>query len=495
MHAHIVNGLRGVTAALVLATLFSPLPAEAKALYVNSSTGNDATTYAANGPSAPWRTIGRAAWGSVERNAPNTSEAARAGDVVNIAGGTYVTVGNLTGGGGGRQDVAYNPANSGAAGNPIRFLCTGVCILTFSGGAGPMIGAMERNYIEWSGFTISETTAPSRSDTGPVTFFRVTGGAIENSILTGNPNWTARVGDNYNGVRLEDATGVRIAGNLIRDYGGQTGDRNHSCVTTYRSYPVLIENNEIVNCGSGIYLKGTSPNSVIQTGRVRFNVFRSSRFAMHVLQQPMTSSLPLLIYQNIFVGNREAALWINQFDNGQYDAKWVRFFNNTLVDNTSAMATYNGSVFPAGANLLFWNNVVAGSGHRIRQDTTDAVVNNRKDRLDFDYNVYATGHFEVGGQDRTFAYIQGLGQDLNSLVVDPGLGADYRLSANSPARTAGRALYGVGGPAGSVIPAGAYILGSETIGRAGGAPPPPPTPPGPAAPSAPTGLRIISGSE
>lgn len=453
--------------------------AGAKTLYVDPQTGNDATPYAENSQAMPWRTITRASAGSADRNAPNAGQAARAGDVVAIAGGTYTTVGNMTGGGGGRQDVAYNPINSGTADAPIRFECRGTCVLTYSSGAGPMIGATERNYIEWSGFTISETTAPTRSDTGPVTFFRVTGGAIENSVLTGNPNWPERVGDNYNGVRLEDALGVRIVNNLIRDYGGggPNPDRNHSGITTYRSYPITILNNEIVNCGAGIYLKGTSPASVVRAGRVAFNVFRENRLGLMVLQQPMTAENPLLIHQNLFIANREAGLWVNMFDNGAYDAKWVRFINNTLVNNVAAMASYNNAVFPRGANILHQNNLVAGTGNAIRQDTSDARANNLADVQRFDRNVYQSQRFEMGGDVRNLGFMRGLGHDANSVVAQPGFvsATDYHLTPTSPARTVGRAVHGIGGADGTTIPAGAYITGDEVIGRtSAGAPPPSP---------------------
>lgn len=475
---------RGLWVAAGMLTLM-PQMAAAKTLYVNGGTGNDAVSYASNGPSTPWRTIGRAAWGSTNREAPNAAEAARAGDVVRITAGTYTTVGNLTGGGFGRQDVAYNPANNGTATAPIRFECDGVCVLTYSGGAGPMIGSMDRNYIEWSGFSLNETTAPTRGDTGPVTFFRAIGGSVENSTLMGNPNWTARIGDNYTGVRLEDAQGIRIANNRIYDYGGLTGDRNHAGIETYRSYPITIENNEIVNCGSGIYLKGTSPESVVRPVTVRYNIFRLNRWALHVLQLPMTSAQPALFYQNVFVGNREAGLWINAFNNSQYDAKWVRFFNNTLVDNPAGIASYNWEAFPPGANFLWANNIVAGTGRRLRMDNVNDALNLEATRHMLDRNVYASESFETGGASRSFSYFQGFGQDVNSLVTDPGFvsATDYRLTAASPARLVGRALYGIGGVAGTVIPAGAYITGNEIIGPGGSSP---------SLPSAPIGLRIIT---
>jgi hypothetical protein len=60
-----------------------------RTLYVNSATGNDAVSYLQNSEATPWRTIGRAAWGSANRSTPNQAEAARAGDTVLIASGTY----------------------------------------------------------------------------------------------------------------------------------------------------------------------------------------------------------------------------------------------------------------------------------------------------------------------------------------------------------------------------------------------------------------------
>lgn len=472
---------------VLAAFLFLPIVAEAKTLYVNASTGNDATTYAANSETAPWRSIGRAAWGSTNRGAPNANEGARAGDLVLISPATYTTVGNLTGGGFGRQDVAYNPINNGTAGSPIRFECTGLCVLTFSSGSGPMVGAMERNYIEWSGFSMNESTAPTRQDTGPVTFYRAIGGSIENSTMTGIPNWTARVGDNYNGVRLEDSSGVRVANNRITGYGGQTGDRNHSGITTYRSFPILIENNEISNCGSGIYLKGTSATSVVRSVTVRYNIFRSNRWGLHILQLPGTSAQPMLVHQNIFVANRESGLWINAFDNSQYDAKWVRFFNNTLVDNVAGMASYNWQAFPTDANFVWANNIVAGTGDGLRMDNANDAQNLAATTHALNNNVYASERFTTGGTGRNLAYFRSFGQEMNSTVADPQFVSttDYRLRATSPARTVGRALYGIGGTTGAVIPAGAFITGNERIGPSGVVTP--------GLPTAPTGLRIIPG--
>lgn len=456
-----------VLAALAFLALI-PMTTAAKTLYVDGATGNDSVSYAANGPTAPWRTIGRAAWGSTSRGTPNAAEAARAGDVVRIAAGTYVTTATNA-----RFDPAYNPVNSGTASSPIRFETTGTVVLTYSSGSGPMIGANTRNHIQWSGFTISETSAPTRSDTGPVTFFNVVGGSIEASTLTGNPNWTARVGDNYPGVRLEDAAEVRIAHNVIRNYGGQTGDENHNGIETYRSFPVTIENNHISNCAAGIYMKAVHTSTLaVDRVVIRQNIFESNRNGVRVMRMPMTSARPMLIYQNIFLNSTEAGLWINVFDNGATDPTWIRAFNNTFVSNSgAAFGAYNFSYFKAGTNALFWNNIAYGGSHSVRMDTTNLAMNTTKDRFDFENNVYygwTVGFGDLAGQSRTLASWKSLNQDIASTNTDPlfvdRAGRDFRLQASSPARTTGRAVYGIGGVLGAVIPAGAYITGQEIIG-------------------------------
>lgn len=446
-----------------------PSGAAAKDLHV-APNGDDTVSYADNSAARPWRTIGRAAWGSTERGSPNPREAARAGDVVRIQAGTYVTVGNLTGGGFGRFDVAYNPANAGKAGAPIRFQCEGgPCVLTFSSGAGPMIGSFQRDYIEWAGFTISEATAPTRSDTGPVTFHAVTGGAVEHSILTGNPNWRERGGDNYTGVRLEDATGVRIAHNVIRDYGGQLNDRNHAGIETYRSYPVVIENNLIENCASGIYMKAVNTNTlVVDRVDIRFNRFVNNRWGINVLRMPMTEQKPMIIAQNVFERNREAGVWVTVFDNGPTDPSWIRVVNNTFVNNEAALFNYNHQTWKTNSRHLYVNNLIVGGKVAIRMDTPNVTLNATRDRQEYDRNVYFnSGTFgSMGAASRSFNEWRDLGQDANSARVDPLFTgpSDYRLQPKSPARSVGRAVHGIGGADGAVIPAGAYITGSEQIG-------------------------------
>lgn len=506
--AHIVSkALPGLLAALVT---LAPSALLAKTLYVDAASGNDATTYAANSAASPWRSIGRAAWGSTNRSAPNTGEAARAGDVVMIAAGTYTTTGQNN-----RWLVAYNPVNEGTAASPIRFQASGVTNLTFSSGAGPMIGSNNRNHIQWSGFTISESTAPTVSDTGPVVFFGsdfdyVQGGSLENSVLTGNANWMSREGDNYNGIRLEYTNGQRIVNNTIRNYGGDTDsggggiDHNHSGITTYKWENLTVENNVFDNCGAGMYLKATQTTTrEVGVNTIRFNIFRNNSKGIQVHRSPNTASEPILIYQNVF-HNNTSGVRILMF-NDATDPMHVKVFSNTFdAHSEAALVIGTSGNIPAGAGYVFWNNIVSGGPFGVI--IQHPAANLTPEKFDAEHNMYSgvQAVAEVSAQNVAFSawqntYRMDVGDGAggvagitngNAMFVNQG-GRDYRLQAGSPARTIGRVhpTYSGGYSPNATIPAGAYITGNEAIGTGAQAPPPPTS----NLPTAPTNLRIVPG--
>lgn len=194
-----------------------PLSADAKTLYVDGTSGNDATTYASNDINNKWRTIGRAAWGSTTYASPNTSQAAQAGDTVLITAGIYWENGSPTGT---RYTVALNPANSGTSGNPITFRGVGDVYIRLNNGIrGPMIGcASSRNYIIWDHFIIDDTYGGSMPDTGPVVFVGSTGCQLINSDVLGHN------GSYYWGYRFEWAfapqSTVSSSGTTVTGTGG-----------------------------------------------------------------------------------------------------------------------------------------------------------------------------------------------------------------------------------------------------------------------------------
>lgn len=463
---------------------FGPAVVEAKTLYVNGATGNDSVTYEANSESNPWRTIGRAAWGSTNRAARNGNQAARAGDVVLVAAGTYSTAGT-----GSRNEIAYLSENSGTAGNPIVFRAVGVVQLTLSSGDGPVIGAYSRNYITWDGFRIHEGSAPSRTDTGSVTVYGCTGCTLQNLDIDGSGSGNSRQ-DNHNGIRIEGSRNITVRNSRITNVYNASNPNNGACIMTYAVGALLLENNDISYCGAGIFIKG-GPNtaSSVDTITIRYNYLHDigrpggggSALVFHAGASG-TPERPILVYQNI-VNNvlNDAAVRVWPFDNNDLynTARNIKVFNNTMINARAGLWISSQPI--ANAGIVFQNNIAVVRGGVIEANATNI---NDQSVLASNRNVSSNATWGIVPVEvrRALAQWQGAtGQDANSVSANPGfVGAlDFHLTAGSPARTAGRALYGIGGAAGATIPAGAYITGSEVIGLATGP-----------VPSAPTNLRI-----
>lgn len=459
---------RNVGVVLAAAVILAAAPGVgwAKTLYVNGSTGNDAVSYDDNSETRPWRTIGRAAWGSTNRSSPNASQAARAGDVVRIAAGTYSTTGT-----GNRWSPAYYPENNGSPGNYITFEGVGTVVLVYSSGTGPMIGGNESRYIRWKNFTINEQSAPYAQDTAPVAVLESNNIILENLTLVGRSSGPAR-GDNYSGIRLEGATFIEIRNCVITGFGRGADNTNHTGITTYYSGNLLIENNELSNSGTGIYLKanftGSSPYTVGPI-TIRNNYIRGNIRGVSMHRTPTSASNPTLFYQNIVQDNSEAGFWFKAFDDGNTDPSHGKVFNNTFVNNGKAIWSY--LPMRQGSSHLVQNNIIVGGQIAMTYSDDDNSPTYRSDIIAFVRNL-ASG---VGSYGRLHASNRSLSQwksataqDADSIESNPlfvnASANDFRLQAGSPARTLGRAVYNVGGANGAVIPAGAYITGNELIG-------------------------------
>lgn len=480
------------------ALLFSlTAPAWAKTLYVNGSTGNDSTSYAANGPSAPWRTIGRAAWGSSNRDVRNGTEAARAGDIVLVAAGTYSGTATQS-----RNEILYYNENNGTAGNPLIFRANGTVILTQTG-RGPLIGSYQRNYVTWDGFTIDENNALSYPDVGPVSIAGCTGCVIQNIQLTGNGTDFSRP-DNHPGIRIEQSQLITVRNNRVHNFynGNLPGinPNNGACIQIYAADGILIENNELYDCGSGVFFKG-GPWSGMATNAstVRYNYIHDigevrngspdGHAVIAYAGAPYTAQNPLRIYQNILRNGSSAAfvLWPGSQSDPTGGPQHVKFVNNTADNFRNGIWVQSSLIVDFGN--MFWNNIVTNvSAEEIAYTEHNNLIT--KNHFDIDHNVYFGFQSFASTLDGRYTLAQWrssfnqdaaspVTQNVNPLYQD-GTNGNYHLQSNSPALIQGvdvLDLNGNGSTADS-IPAGAYITGNEVIGlNTGGITPPPPPPP------------------
>lgn len=435
----------------------TPPPAvDAKMLYVDSTTGNDATSYANNSGNNPWRTIGRAAWGSTNYAAPNGSQAAQAGDVVLIAAGTYWEGGNT---GGDRFTVSLNPANSGTPGNPITFRGDGTVhvrlLVTYRGA---MIGCASRNYIVWDHFVIDDYYGGSRSDTGPVVFYLSHHCELINSEVIahrgsyyhGYPVFDA----NYRGVSLEPAYFTTIRNNRIHGFTGASGG-----IMAYDSDDSLIEHNEVYNSKICIYLKGMHVGYTMARNVIRFNYVHDCNRGIQT-----ESAQDTLIYQNLVVNSSQSGLYAGALGGPTRS----RFINNTVYGSIEGGASMVGTHM---RDVEFLNNIFNNANAAYFSWNVD---NPGLHSFSADRNLYYNHarHADYTGGPVSFSTMQRTyGKDANSingrnpLFVNAAAG-NFRLQSGSPALPLGRDVLDLNNNGNTVdtIPAGAYITGAEDIG-------------------------------
>jgi hypothetical protein len=448
---------------------------QSKTLYVDPNSGNDGTTWEANGPSNPWRTIGRAAWGSTNRGSPNAGQAAQAGDTVVIAAGIYSSsLVNAESGGSARWNVLYNPTNNGTVGNPITFVANGAVSIRAATWGGPVVGATGRNHIAWSGpFVIDETYIRTVPDTGPVVFASTTGSGIDGASIRGTG---ALWGDNHNGVRVENTDQVFIRNTRIDNFLATAGStRNGTAMTLYNADDTLIEHNEFVGCAAGIYIKGVTDNTPMERTIVRYNIIRNMSFAGINLQQSQGAQ----IYQNVIRDNA-IAFYVGGFTTSAY----YRPVNDLIANNTidgggTGIGVYYGGV---SDNLRLRNNIYTNLA---QAQVTEGPATNLSG-ISNENNVYHSviGSFaNVAGSNYALAnWKTTFRQDQvvpTSTTTDPqfvNVGQnDYRLLSGSPARMIGVDQLDLDsdGSTTDIIAAGAFVTGNETIGTGGVRPNPP----------------------
>lgn len=443
----------------VVGALAAAATTQAKDLYVNASTGNDSVSYADNDASRPWRTLGRAIWGSTSISSPSTAQAARAGDTVIVAAGTYDTNAAT----GSRYTPIYNPVNRGSAGSPITVRAQSPGTVTLqsasSSDAQPIIGALNNAYIVWDGFVIDERNVPTRADTGPVVVWSSQHVTLQNLTIRGfNRNWV----DNHNGIRLENVADIVVRNNHISGFLESQNNHNSNALTIYNGTRVLIENNEVENANAGLHVKCCSPGPVT----LRYNLLRNAGRSLI-----FSGVEQAVAYSNVIIG-AESALTFNIYSatNGVGN---VTVANNTIVNTANAG---DGLLIRDGMelhqSLRAYNNVI--SNVRSCMTTWEPSIS---PALTSAYNTFhncLTTFAEIGSSRVTWSSWQGLGKDVQGSRVitgSPGFvnaaAGDYRPAAGSTLLGAGLDVLDLNGNGSTTdtVNAGAYALGNEVIGR------------------------------
>lgn len=445
-------------------TLFSALglvlvalPAHAKELYVDHATGNDATTYAQNDATHPFATIQRAVWGSLDRENAVPNEAAQAGDTVHVLPGTYVAAGTGT-----RWLPAFTPINSGTAQNPIVIEAAGEVRLEHDCGnqcsvdqSSPLIGAYEDiDYITWRGFILDEAHATYHADTGLAVSFGATGIVFEGLDIIGGPGIAV---DNHNGIRFEGAIDCVARNNRIHgihDINDIPAHHNDAGIMLYGSSNILIEHNEIWDCGSAVFPKGLDNSDIV----IRYNLLHDNRTTVRNSYSNIANGQNF-VYQNVIKDCLDG--YGLQLAENTY--RWV-IANNTIHSCPTGISLSNDS---PKADLVFQNNLVSNAYEGFNAgDWTSPLFpldyNGYHGVTQWSHDLVAYGTFQ--------SWQAASGQDAHSFFGDPmfvnAAAGDFHLSPGSPAEGTGVDLLDLDGDGQTNDPVnmGAYVTGNEIIG-------------------------------
>jgi len=465
-----------------------------KTLYVNGSTGNDATTYANNNSGSPWATIARSMWGSTNRASMVSGEAAQAGDTVIVTAGTYTAAGCSNTNTADRWSPVLVPANSGSSGNEIVFMAetdaahnsSGLSIIQITTAGGitggePTIGVVSgKNYIEFNGFKIYETTSVNQ-DCGIMTLYQGDNVTVKNCEFVG---LTVTYQNNHAGIRIEDINDVTIQNNKVHSVHGNYNDHSDA-ILLYHSDNVLIEHNELYDCGNGIAVKGSEVWRYEYAITIRYNkiynILDSGFWLMGA--DADTRTLPTVdAYQNLITDCFKGITVYGALGGsggGAYGPQpdSMRIVNNTLDNNQRDVQMK----YPAawGQGNIFHGNICndAASSH-VWTDGAVSDIYYSDGSLLFDYN-YIDDYAAWGGEALSGvskATWQGgtYGQDVNSITdTDPGFVADnsnYRLAGGSGAlNVIPDTYFDLDNDASYVdnINAGCYVNATDTMGIVG----------------------------
>jgi hypothetical protein len=370
--------------------------------YFVSTSGNDA----GNGSAAsPWRTLQRAA------------DVAAAGDVVNVAAGTY--------------SAGFYTDRSGTAANPITFLASTGTIITGRNTRTPDgINLEGADYVVIDGFTINNTSGTiTRGGIRSVLNHHAT---IRNNVVDGAGTWGIFSGFSDDLLIENNRLSRSIAEHGI--YVSNSGDR-----------PIIRNNVSFSNRGCGIHMNGDismGGDGIISGALVEGNViYDNGRGGGSGINGDGVQDSTFR--NNLLYNNHASGLSLYMIDGGAGSKNNI-VANNTILmpsDGRWAINIRDGSTGNKLANNILFNAHSFRGSISVWADSLAGFTS--------DYNVVMS-RFTTNDGDSVQTLAQwrtSTGNDIHSIIATPAQlfanasADDYHLSPTSPAINAGTPIF------------------------------------------------------
>jgi hypothetical protein len=323
---------------------------------------------------------------------------------------------------------------------------------------------------------------------------------------------------NTNVFRANITTNLVLRNNTISGIYTAGNGSNGACVMTYAAVGLLFERNTIFDCGANIHLKGGNIatttddcfgcviryNLLYNCGIQNNGQFVGSCITLHV-GGVASAAQPMKVYQNVMRNSIAPCMEYHIWDPSSAAAapRYVRTVNN--VFDTCKVGIYMGQWSPASpipdpAGYVFYNNIFTNISDNVFLLAPNETAIADPDRWTSEHNIYALGDWttfarvDYEGSPSEYATLanwktgqghdQATGNGGASVTTDPQY-VDH-AAGNFRTQAAFVSTHGVDfldldgdGSTTDSIKAGAYITGTEIIGRTNGLP------------LAPTNLRIV----
>jgi hypothetical protein len=313
-----------------------------------------------------------------------------------------------------------------------------------------VMGVRYQSYITFDGFTIQANNGAELGGlllAGEDETLRSYGLAAKHITVRGGSRKIVH-GDNRDGIRIDESVDTLVQD--CRIYGIQSiqDSWNSAAIKMYHNRNATIENCEIYDSTTGMYIKSLNENSIFRNNFIHDTY--QAILETHNCGDPCRNSDNNRYYNNVLANNDGG---LNLY--GQETAH----ADNTEINNNIIFGSDTDSClgYSQVSNIKIWNNIIQGCANNQYSNGYETANIGEQDYNDFGssplriethrYQSNSAEYYSLSSWQASTAITGGGHPDLHSLVSDPRFlnpsGTlselqDFKLASNSPCKGTGK---------------------------------------------------------